>query len=128
MNNLSGLGFDKVELLRAPQPRTSWRSLINQPMRSLLSSIPPERVGLNGEYDHYGLAKRVEVALQQCLGQKVVASLKISQRGQVVIFSGRSISSSVAQQLETVALSTEGAAFVEIYIYDVDETRSVQVA
>jgi hypothetical protein len=32
---------------------------------SLFSTIPPERVGLSGEYDYSGLAKRVAAAFRQ---------------------------------------------------------------
>ncbi|NJN49798.1 MAG: hypothetical protein HC805_08585, partial [Alkalinema sp. RL_2_19] len=58
----------------------------------LLAQIPPERVGLNGEYDHSGLAKRVQLALQQRFGA-AIAHLEIAQRGRVVILTGKSLDS-----------------------------------
>ncbi|MEM7797173.1 MAG: hypothetical protein AAF579_22305, partial [Cyanobacteria bacterium P01_C01_bin.118] len=50
------------------------------------ASIPPERTGLHGEYDYYGLAKRVF----RCLSENVdgLRRLKVRQRGRVVVLSG----------------------------------------
>lgn len=75
--------------------------------------IPPERVGLNGEYDHAGLTKRVIAALQQEGESFRMEGLRVSQRGRVVILSGQVESQEVLQQMVARSLQVEGAAFVE---------------
>jgi hypothetical protein len=75
--------------------------------------IPPERVGLNGEYDHAGLAKRVHATLRHHWDPLMVDRLRISQRGQVVILSGQVESQDCLDGMIECILQLEGAAFVE---------------
>ncbi|MEL7070286.1 MAG: hypothetical protein AAGN15_16740 [Cyanobacteria bacterium J06581_3] len=75
---------------------------------------PPERIGLQGEYDYNGLARRVE----QCFGESVtegIGQLKVRQRGCVVILTGRVSSRPLLTRLVNLAIKVEGAALVEIY-------------
>ena len=74
--------------------------------------IPPERVGLDGEYDHAGLANRVRLALKLEWASSV-ESLRVSQRGQVVILSGQVESLEILQKMIDRSLQIEGAAFAE---------------
>jgi hypothetical protein len=83
------------------------------PFLRILRTIPPERVGLHGEYDHSGLAKRVSLALSQQFQPTEVAQLRISQRGTVVVVQGNIANSHLAQII-SVILSVRGAADVEI--------------
>jgi hypothetical protein len=85
------------------------------PTMSFLYTIPPERIGLDGEYDHAGLSKRVQARLRHQLGDAIVASLKISQRGCVVICTSKTLTRQLARQLKELILQVEGCAFVEIY-------------
>ncbi len=78
----------------------------------LFRTIPPERVGLYGEYDHNGLTKRVEVAFQQQFNVAEIAHLTISQRGAIVVLEGNLTHQQVLR-LVAVALSVEGAIGVE---------------
>jgi hypothetical protein len=78
-----------------------------------LSTIPPERVGLNGEYDHNGLAKRVMLAFQENMSIADIAELRVMQRGRVVILMGRLPHQHVLTQLTNIALSVDGAGDVE---------------
>lgn len=80
---------------------------------SLLNTIPPERVGLNGEYDHSGLAKRVSQAFQAHFPIQDLEGLRVNQRGKVVILMGNVRSSDLLNQLTTIALDVEGAIDVE---------------
>jgi hypothetical protein len=75
--------------------------------------IPPERVGLQGEYDHAGLTKRVIAALQREGDSLIIDGLRVSQRGQVVILSGPVASKEILQEMMVRSLQLEGAAFVE---------------
>lgn len=82
------------------------------------STIPPERRGLHGEFDYYGLAKRV----YRCLNTNVdvaMGHLKVRQRGRVVILSGRVGSPHLLHQVVDLARSVEGV--------DAVETRGVSV-
>jgi hypothetical protein len=83
----------------------------------VLANIPPERIGLQGEYDHSGLAKRVQQTLKQHIGEPI-SSIRVSQRGQVVIIVGLIETSHLMRQLAEIALSVHGAAFVEIHNTD----------
>ncbi|MBD1862590.1 MULTISPECIES: phospholipid-binding protein [Trichocoleus] len=80
----------------------------------LLQTIPPERVGLNGEYDHSGLAKRVQLAFQQTFSSEQIQALSVSQRGRVVVLKGR-VSQGLLQRLVEIAAKIHGATDVETY-------------
>jgi hypothetical protein len=98
---------------------------------SSLSSIPPERVGLDGKYDHYGLAKRIKASFHDRFGRGSVAHLTVKQRGSAVILSGQVETLTLLDQLLTLALHTEGTTHVEVYDIHVavlDLPQPVQVA
>ncbi len=82
---------------------------------SLFKSIPPERVGLHGEYDHSGLAKRVKHALQSRFLPQELGSLAVNQRGRVVILTGQVASPTLLAQIVDLALGVKGAAYVEAH-------------
>lgn len=77
-------------------------------------SIPPERLGVSGEYDHNGLANRVRQHFQQVMGPKSVAHLSVMQRGRVVILHGQVESRQLLHQLVNLAHQVEGTADVEV--------------
>lgn len=81
---------------------------------SLFNTIPPERVGLGGEYDHKGLAKRVSQVLNQQFELEEIQNLRVSQRGAVVLFMGEIPNQRVLIKLVNVAMTVEGAVDVEI--------------
>ena len=76
-------------------------------------AIPPERIGINGEYDHAGLSKRVRLLLSEQLTNSV-ETLRISQRGRVVVVIGPWVTEEMAQKIITLALQVEGATSVEL--------------
>jgi osmotically-inducible protein OsmY len=78
-------------------------------------AIPPERVGVHGEYDHNGLAKRVRLAFREYLDVHSANQLEVRQRGCVVILIGHVDAPQLLAHLAAVALTVEGAAFVETY-------------
>lgn len=75
--------------------------------------LPPERVGLNGEYDHSGLAKRVDRVLHQVFLPQELENLSITQRGRVVILTGYAPNAYLLQQFADIAASVSGANTVE---------------
>ncbi|NET30824.1 MAG: BON domain-containing protein [Cyanothece sp. SIO1E1] len=89
-------------------------SLVNfDGVKPLFRTIPPERVGLNGEYDHSGLAKRVKLAFNRAFGSTQIANLKVAQRGRVVILKGKVKNCQVLDRLTQVAMQVKGAADIE---------------
>jgi hypothetical protein len=79
-----------------------------------LTTIPPERVGLQGEYDYYGLAKRIQAEFKNRLGRIDAAKVSIKQRGGVIILSGQVDCHDVLDDLIAIALRTEGSTHVEV--------------
>ncbi|MEL6603143.1 MAG: phospholipid-binding protein [Cyanobacteria bacterium J06614_10] len=75
---------------------------------------PPERIGVGGEYDYNGLAKRVSACFAQAISEDV-SRLKVRQRGCVVILTGAVSSRELLNRLVTLAIKVEGAVLVEIY-------------
>lgn len=76
-------------------------------------SIPPERMGLNGEYDQSGLAKRVAQAFDQDPDLQDIDTLYVAQSGSVVVFKGQAPSQEILNQMISVALQVDGATNVE---------------
>lgn len=79
---------------------------VHSKLHSFFRSLPLERVGLNGEYDHSGLAKRVDRALHQLFLSQELEQLKITQRGRVVILRGYVLNASLLCKLVAVAAHT----------------------
>jgi hypothetical protein len=78
-------------------------------------SIPPERLGLTGEYDHSGLAKRVRAALQAVYSSEELAAVIVMQRGGVVILQGQVPSPAHLNKMMETALGIQGATHVETH-------------
>lgn len=81
---------------------------------SLFRSFPPERIGLNGEYDYDGLSKRVRQRIVNTLGKEAIANLALSQRGAMVILKGVFYDPTTLYELVNLALQTNGAVGVEV--------------
>lgn len=81
---------------------------------SLFNTIPPERIGLAGEYDHKGLAKRVSHVLHQHFEQEEIQDIRVSQRGAVVLLVGEIPNQRLLIKLVNIAMTVEGAVDVEI--------------
>jgi len=88
--------------------------LVGQPTFQLFGAIPPERIGLNGEYDHDGLAKRVALELSKTFEPDELGNLKIAQRGTVVVLLGNVPSQEFLVRLVAVVMDVNGAVDVEI--------------
>jgi osmotically-inducible protein OsmY len=76
-------------------------------------TIPPERVGLTGEYDQSGLAKRVALAFDQDPNLDDINTLYVAQTGGKVVLKGQVPSQEILNQMVSVARSVEGATGVE---------------
>ncbi len=80
-----------------------------------LRLIPPERVGLDGDYDHSGLSKRVISAFQEQFEANEIAQLRVLQRGRVIILLGRISNWQLLTRLVSVGLEVYGASTVETH-------------
>jgi hypothetical protein len=85
-----------------------------QSTSTLFHTIPPERMGLQGEYDHQGLAKRVALAFKQQFSDPEIAGLRVTQRGAVVVLAGRIPQQKLLIRLINIAMATAGTADVEV--------------
>ncbi len=77
------------------------------------ASVPAERVGLHGEFDQSGLAKRVAAAFDADAELDDVNSLYIAQTGSTVVLKGSVPSQHILDKMVTVAKAVHGAASVE---------------
>ncbi|QOV23732.1 BON domain-containing protein [Anabaenopsis elenkinii] len=83
-----------------------------QPSAGTTTSIPPERLGLDGEYDQSGLAKRVALAFDQDSQLGDIDTLWVAQTGSTVVLKGRVPSQDLLKKMVAVARSVHGAASV----------------
>ena len=95
---------------------------------SWFRTIPPERIGLDGRYDYYGLQKRVEATFQERFDPQTLAGLSVNQRGRVVILYGRVSGREMLQRLVSLAERVEGAIRVEASCLTVDSGSSATAA
>ncbi|MEH2162171.1 MAG: phospholipid-binding protein [Nostoc sp.] len=76
-------------------------------------AIPPERLGLSGEYDQSGLAKRVALAFDQDDQLDDVNTLWVAQTGSTVVLKGKVPSQDILDKMVSVARSVDGATDVD---------------
>jgi osmotically-inducible protein OsmY len=76
-------------------------------------SIAPERIGLNGEYDQSGLAKRVALAFDQDSELTDVDTLWVAQTGGTVVLKGSVPNQDVLNKMVAAAQSVNGATSVD---------------
>ncbi len=77
------------------------------------SDIPPERVGLNGEYDQSGLAKRVALAFDEDSSLDDIETLYVAQTGGTVVLRGSVPSQEILDQAVSIAGGVSGATSVD---------------
>jgi len=76
-------------------------------------SIAPERVGLNGEYDQSGLAKRVALAFDQEADLADEERLWVAQTGGTVVLKGEVSDQATLNKMVSVAQGVSGASTVD---------------
>ncbi len=76
------------------------------------ATIPPERVGLHGEYDQSGLAKRVAKAFDEA-DLDDHATVWIAQTGTTVVLKGKCPDQELLNRMVAVAKGVHGAGAVE---------------
>jgi osmotically-inducible protein OsmY len=76
--------------------------------------IAPERLGLNGEYDQSGLAKRVALAFDEDAAVTDVETLWVAQTGSSVVLKGSVPSQEILDRMVELASGVSGATDVSI--------------
>lgn len=76
-------------------------------------SVPIERMGLNGEYDQSGLAKRVALAFDQDAEVENLDSVYVAQTGSTIVLKGKVPSQQLLSKLVSIARSVNGTTSVE---------------
>lgn len=84
-----------------------------QPAAASPQTIPPERMGLNGEYDQSGLAKRVAQAFDANPDVADIETVYVAQLGTTVVLKGTVPSREIVNKLVTIAKGVKGATGVE---------------
>ncbi|MBD2255934.1 BON domain-containing protein [Nostoc parmelioides] len=74
---------------------------------------PPEYMGLEGEYDQLGLAKRVAEAFEQAPHIDEIETLQICQDSSTIILKGSVPSQDILNHLEYVAAKVDGTKQVD---------------
>lgn len=77
-------------------------------------AIPPERVGLNGEFDQSGLAKRVALAFDHDMQVKDIDTVFVAQTGGRIVLKGKVPSQMILDRLVTIARGVNGATDVDV--------------
>ncbi|QSJ20076.1 BON domain-containing protein [Nostoc sp. UHCC 0702] len=107
-------GLEKPENAQVnPTPQPVPQAATTEAAPTATQSIPPERLGLNGEYDQSGLAKRVALAYDQDQQLDDVNSLWVAQTGSTVVLKGKVPSQDILNKMVSVARSVNGATDVD---------------
>ena len=77
------------------------------------ASLPPERIGIAGEYDESGLAKRVTLAFDEDPELKDIGSLWVSQKGGTVVLKGKVPSPGFLEKAVNIAEFQAGTLCVD---------------
>ncbi|MFN8577430.1 MAG: BON domain-containing protein [Candidatus Sericytochromatia bacterium] len=77
------------------------------------ATIPPERLGLHGEYDQSGLAKRVLAAFDEHPSIDDIDTVYVAQTGSTVVLKGKAPHQEIVDIMIQVAHGTHGATNVD---------------
>jgi osmotically-inducible protein OsmY len=77
------------------------------------TDIPPERVGLHGEFDQSGLAKRVAAAFDEDPSIDDINTLYVAQTGTTVVLKGKVPDQAILTKIASVAKGVHGATAVD---------------
>lgn len=96
-----------------PAPQSVQEATQTASSPAAAQSIAPERVGLNGEYDQSGLAKRVALAFDQDTQLDDIETLWVAQTGGTVVLKGKVPSQDILSKMASVARTVNGAVAVD---------------
>ncbi|MCA1992749.1 MAG: phospholipid-binding protein [Coleofasciculus sp. S288] len=96
-----------------PTPVATQPTTTPAPSPAATETIPPERVGLNGEYDQSGLAKRVALAFDEEPDLADEERLWVAQTGSTVVLKGQVSDQATLNKMVSVAKSVNGCTAVD---------------
>ncbi|ACC80544.1 MAG: BON domain-containing protein [Nostoc sp.] len=96
-----------------PTPQSIAQTPSTNAAPTATQSIPPERLGLSGEYDQSGLAKRVALAFDEDPQLDDVNTLWVAQTGSTVVLKGKVPSQEILNKMISVARSVNGTTDVD---------------
>lgn len=102
--------FDRIFGGKKDEPAPAPAAPVDAPQGD---AIPPERVGLNGEYDQSGLAKRVAKAFDDDASVTDVETLWVAQTGGTVVLKGKVPSQDLLNKFVAIAEGVNGATSVD---------------
>ena len=100
-------GFEKNEAPQAQAEQTPVE------YRSNVTAIPAERIGLHGEYDQSGLAKRVAEAFDNDAEIDDIETVYVAQTSSTVVLKGKAPNQQILNKIVQVAGSVRGATNVD---------------
>lgn len=83
------------------------------PASTATATTPPERMGLDGQYDQSGLAKRVAYAFDQDAQLDDIETLWVAQSNSTVVLKGKVPDQNILNRMVTVAKGVNGATAVD---------------
>lgn len=114
LKRLFGMGKPKdAKVNPAPQQTQAAPSTSTAQSNNATQSIPPERLGLNGEYDQSGLAKRVALAFDEDSQLDDIDTLWVAQTSSTVVLKGTVPSQDILNKMVSVAKGVNGATKVD---------------
>jgi len=76
--------------------------------------MPPDCLGLEGEYDPFGLARRVAKALDERPQTAQVSTLTLEQRGNAIVFEGLAPNQKVLDAIVDITRRIDGTHAIDI--------------
>lgn len=111
-------GMEKPQ--KAPSYAPQQQSAPQAQAAPATESIPPERMGLSGEYDQSGLAKRVALEFDEEPDLDDIETIYVAQTGSVVVLKGKAPSQQLLNKMVSVAQRVNGATEVNTDQVEVD--------
>ena len=106
-------GMEKPEGAQVnPEPAPAPQETVGE-MSTPVETVPLERLGLNGEYDQSGLAKRVTLAFDQDPELTDVEGLWVAQLTGLVVLQGKVPNQEILDRMVMVASNVSGATGVK---------------
>ncbi len=107
-------GLEKPEDAQVNPPvQAAPQDVAQAPEDTAAETIAPERVGLNGEYDQSGLAKRVALAFDQESDLADEERLWVAQTGGTVVLKGEVSDQGTLDKMVSVARGVNGCTNVD---------------
>ena len=101
-------GFEKNEA-----PKVDVAQVPQEYQAAGAASIPAERIGLHGEYDQSGLAKRVAEAFDDDAAIDDIDTVYVAQTSSTVVLKGKAPNQQILNKMVQVAGGVKGATNVD---------------